>query len=362
MKFTKRKNTFISLIIGSVIFISASVVGIASSNGYAVYKQSLKNLLTARNYTLELEAGLSFDGVTLDDGLSVTEKVNLDGDVKLNRTRIERNRVWKEYYQDGKSIYGTPYNNNGDTIEGQTYYNVDDVYSDDYPTTLMGDFVGTNNTSEKTADKMIRFLEIASDLVVGDLKNNFIYNGSENGYHSYSISLDNFQIPEIISAGIDLITALNHSGDDLDYIKEWAADNPTYYLYDDVKISNATCDVMVDDEGNISSNNVLITVTGNDWDGNAHTMEINGSLKCYDFGTTEPQRFDIENTENVSIQSERYRARTIELEKILESDNLTDEERKSYEDELEWNKSRAEHQEALKGPAAEAVDTEAVEE
>lgn len=363
MKFTKKKTTFISLIVGSVIFVSAAAVGIASSNGYAVYKQSLKKLMTARNYTLELEAGVSFDGVPADDySVSVKEKVNLDGDVKLNHTRTENNMVWEEYYQDGKNIYGNPYNYDGETKDGQIYYNVDDVYSDDTPTTLIGNMTGTNHATDETADKMIRFLEIASDLVVGDLKNNFIYNGSENGNHSYSISLDNFQIPDIISAGLDLVITLNHSGDDIENIKRWAADNPTLYLYDNVKISNVSCDVTVDDEGNISGNNILITVTGNDWDGNDHTMELSGSLKCYDFGVTEPERLDLENTPNVTIQSERYRDRAAELEKILESDNLTEEERENYTEELQWNKSRAEHQEALENTAEAAIEAAETEE
>jgi len=111
-----------------------------------------------------------------------------------------------------------------------------------------------------------------------------------------------------------------------------------YYLYDNVIIKNVSCDVFVDEDGNISENNLSVTVAGNDWDGKEHTARFFANISCSDIGKTKPDRFDTENTPNTRKESEQYAERIKELERLIESEKTTDEERAQYENELKRKK------------------------
>ncbi len=343
MKFTKRNACITALSIGTITFVSAAAVGIASSNGYGVYKNALKKLVKAQNFTVEATGSVTVDGQQTDDSFYTVQKVNMADNASSTKEGTSPDDINYEFYcQDGFAIRGYKWTNDDGYIDeeyaknrenGKMYYTLEDRNSYDAETeTLASRFVGSD---DNTADKFIRFAEIASDLVVGDLKNNFIYEGEENGISSYSISLDSFQIPEIITSGIDLLISANHSGDNIEYMKEWAQDDPLQYFYQNVAIDNVACSVKVDEDGNISDNLVTVKVTGDDWDGNNHEAVFSININCSDFGSTVPDRIDTENNPYLTRRSEMEAKRKAELEQLLAGD-LSEADREQYEDELKW--------------------------
>jgi len=339
MTHSKKKNTIIAATVGAVIFVSAAIAGIAASNGYLLYKNAVKNLLGTTNYTLEAELGLEFDGeIHSQIYEKYREKADIENGLLHTRSESASGYIHERYYQDGIYINGSRYDSNGNYSD-EMHYEVRDLFGNAVPETVFGDFLGTRYRTDESNEKIIKFAEIAADLVVGDLKNNFIYNGSENGIHSYSIELDSFQIPEIISSGFDLIMTTNKENIDVADAKEWAEEGEVfYYLYDNVIIKNVSCDVFVDEDGNISENNLSVTVAGNDWDGKEHTARFFANISCSDIGKTKPDRFDTENTPNTRKESEQYAERIKELERLIESEKTTDEERAQYENELKRKK------------------------
>lgn len=328
MKFTKKRTTTVSLILGGVLFVSAAVVGIASSNGYGLYKEALKKMLTVTNYTMDIDASYTIDGEKIDN-IALSERVDIGGDVELNHTEtINDNKVADNYFQDGYAIYSSRYDAN------VLSYTVYDNVTNNTPSTAFGTILGTNYQTDETAEKVIKFAELAADLVVGDLKNNFIYEGTDDGISTYSITLDTFQIPEIIRAGVDLITTSNSSYSDVDELKEAAKRSRWAYFYKDVVISNVSCVVKVNADGYLSENNIKIVINGNDWDDVSHEAVITLNVNSYDFGTTEPERLDIENTPNVTIMSKQNAKRIDEINAILKSEDLSDTAKNAYELEL----------------------------
>ena len=51
---------------------------------------------------------------------------------------------------------------------------------------------------------MVNFVEIAADTVVGELKNNFVQVGKENGVTQYQIEIAQNQVPSLVNAGLSL--------------------------------------------------------------------------------------------------------------------------------------------------------------
>ncbi len=337
MKMTKKNACTLAIAIGAVTFVSAAAVGIASSNGYGVYKNAVKKLVTAKNYTMELTGSVTVDGKSTDDEFYLSQKIDKDNNSSSRKEGTSKDNIsWEEYYQDGIIIHGSGWDDNEDSENDEPkkmHYTAFDTSPSSSPRTIINSFIGDND--DKTAEKFIRFAEIAGDLIVGDLKNNFIYEGEENGISTYSISLDSFQIPEIISSGVDFLISASAVNEDLELRKQNAADYPIEYLYQNVIIDKVNCTVKVGEDGNISDNTLSIRVTGDDWDGSAHEAVFTMNISCSDFGTTVPDKIDI-NGANVEKESERNKKRKAELNKLLSSKDLSKDEREAYEEELEW--------------------------
>ena len=68
-------------------------------------------------------------------------------------------------------------------------------------------------------------------------------------------------------------------------------------LADNPKIKNAKCLVKVDSEGRLTKNLLSGTI-----EGGGHTMTLEIELNMSDYGTTQPQRLDLENTPNVEYE------------------------------------------------------------
>ena len=60
------------------------------------------------------------------------------------------------------------------------------------------------DTDDEMANRMVNFVEIAADTVVGELKNNFVQVGKENGVTQYQIEIAQNQVPSLVNAGLSL--------------------------------------------------------------------------------------------------------------------------------------------------------------
>lgn len=322
----KRMTLAVSLVVGIVTLSSAVLANFANSNGYTVYKNAIKDLLKEENYTLNLKATLAVDGQEIGTA-AVKELVDKNGDVKHNMFTSSSEAGSEEsksamYYQDGMWIH---------------YREEEGAYAMDEPNPYpekgylfdMGQFTNRVNGQEdtETAEKMIHFVELLSDMVVGDLKNNFVYISDDGNRYNYAINLDSFQIPELYNAGLSAMFSAAYTGNNNGYDQ---SQDPLVQLGMDPVVKNANCAVSVDDKGRMLENNIDITLEGN---GHSISVKIDGTVGEY--GTTQPERLDLSSVKT-EYTSEQTAKRISELEKLLEKDSLTEDQRENYEHELKY--------------------------
>lgn len=283
----KRKKTIIitSIITGTCILAGSAFANYSTANGYDVYKKGIKSLIGQQNYTLNTSATIIGDGETLLE-TTLSEKYDRNGEVILNRVEKTKDITAdmnehenREIVQGGKRYY---YYSGMD--EDWVSYN---VYEGD---TNRGALDMIAPEDKDTADKVVRFVELLTDTVVGDLKNNFVYiSDTENGGAKYSISLDSIQIPELINAGISAMCSLNkYDMEESDYYNSLEPIDPAYYLYHNAAIKSVSSDFEVDGEGRLTNNVITVSIESED----GHSMEMKLELNFSDFGTTVPEAMD----------------------------------------------------------------------
>ena len=250
MKAKNKKITMaIGMAVGVTVLAGAAFAGYNTSNGYEVGKTAMKGLLNNENYTANLEMKMSVDGSELVKE-SVTELYDRNGDVRLNRMEsstsatsyIDTDRECKAYSQDGSYI--------------STYYSDGEAHTSIYKGDIyMGsgafDALNRMNDGDKdTTNKVVRFVELAADTFVGDLKNNIVYVSGDDDSATYEISLDAIQIPELVNAGLSaMFSSMN----------QYDNEDPYMVLGTDPIVKSAYLKFTVDNEGRLTDGAANIT-------------------------------------------------------------------------------------------------------
>ena len=285
MKARNKKITMaIGMAVGVTVLAGAVFAGYNTSNGYEVGKNALKGLMKNENYTANMEFKMSVDGTEIAKN-NMTELYDRNGDVKLNRTEsstsdttyIDNNTEYKAYTQDGMYI--------------STYYSDGESHTTVYKgETGMGkgafdEFYSTDEEEKNTTNKVVRFVELAADTFVGDLKNNIVYVSGDDDYSTYEINLDAVQIPELVNAGLSaMFSSMN----------QYDNEDPYMVLGTDPIVKNFSMKFTVDSEGRLTDGAANITMSGHD-----HEAAVDIALTMSDYGTTVPQRVDIATLPNV---------------------------------------------------------------
>ena len=64
---------------------------------------------------------------------------------------------------------------------------------------------GRVDADDPSVQKGIRFMELLADTMVGDLKNNVVLVGGEDGAKDYTVNISGTQVPEVVNAGLSMI-------------------------------------------------------------------------------------------------------------------------------------------------------------
>ena len=199
--FSKRMTRGIVCGLVGVLVLSVSAfAAYGSTSGYGKYKDALTKLvLDTDNVTMKLSAGVSYDG---DTPFKTAMVYKYDG---------------KNFSRHEKTVSSID-DNSGDwyysVIDGTaTQFWADNNTYDQYPYEGETSFFDMGEYS----DKMVKFLSVFADTVVGDLKNNVVLVNDEDGIRSYSMDVTADQVPALISAGLDdqlVILHTHNSADD----------------------------------------------------------------------------------------------------------------------------------------------------
>lgn len=187
----KTKLRLTACLAAGVLILGVSAgAAFGSANGYASYKNAVMDLaLREKNFTLQAAADLTVDETSL---LSFTVDYQQDG---ANRSTVSQS------VDEGQAdAYHDAYLNGT-----ELWFNDSDAFYDQDTVNRTGEtLLGYEETNE--GDKrLIQFLSLAADTVAGDLKNNVVQLGQEDGKTLYQVSVSGSQVPALVNAGLSLV-------------------------------------------------------------------------------------------------------------------------------------------------------------
>ena len=262
MKSNKKKITMaIGMALGVTVLAGATFASYNTSNGYDVAKTAVKGLMKNENYTANMTTKISLDSKEISSDTlkelydrNIISSTHYDGE---KRTLVEENA--SEYL----NLFG----------------GFDKFYTEDA-------------NEDKRNQKMVNFVELIGDTMIGDLKNNIIYVSGDDNSSTYEMNLDAIQIPEVANAGLSAMFSENIADSDDD-------SDPYILLGTDPIVKNVSVKFTVDNEGRFTNLNAEASMVGNDSNGEKHEATVNITLDMSDYGTTKPERVDISTLPNV---------------------------------------------------------------
>lgn len=191
----KSNRLFICLVAGVLILAVSAAAAFGSVNGYSKYKEAVKSLaLKSDNFTAQGTMKATFDGKEI---LSVQEEYAMDGhNVYSHSTAKEPGAQVSENYMTQINGVRTSFDADDDV-----YYENDGYVDED--STAAANLLGVD-ADDEMAKRLVNFTEIAADTVVGELKNNFVQVGKENGSTLYQVEIAKNQVPSLVNAGLSL--------------------------------------------------------------------------------------------------------------------------------------------------------------
>ena len=195
----KRNRITVCLVAGVLILAVSAGAAFGSVNGYSTYKEAVKALaLKTDNVTMQGSMKATLDG---KEFVSMTGEMAIDGKNKSSHV------ISSEFGGQKEERY--------DTILGntETWFNADSKYYNEYTYDNDQTAEDSNNLSnnllgvsadDEMSKRMINFMEIAADTVMGDLKNNFVQLGKDGDKTQYQIEISKDQVPSLVNAGLSL--------------------------------------------------------------------------------------------------------------------------------------------------------------
>ena len=184
----KRSRLMVCLVAGVLILAVSATAAFGSVNGYAKYKTALKALaMEEDNFTAAGTLTASLDGKEV---MKVQADYTIAApDYALSTTATQNGQTFAEY--------------NG-TVDGvYTWYHGGDTYCQYDQDEGQKNFLGFD-AGDEMQRRLVTFMELAADTVVGDLKNNFVEVGSQDGSTLYQVNIANSQVPSLVNAGLSL--------------------------------------------------------------------------------------------------------------------------------------------------------------
>lgn len=311
----KRSNKFKALagiVAGCMILTGAVFANIDNANGYSSYKNAVKNLIKLSNCTAEFNMTAYLDDTKLAE-YKLSSKIENN---KFTSSSASESAVDSEDYKSGVLDDDATYliqnytdgefkvcvYTKGD--DGEKSINVTNMLDDIKENEVYNPILG-GSVDEKLLDKIIQFAEVAADGFIGDIKNNFVYLGEENGEKHYNITLSREQMPSIVTSGLSLVCGITEQQYDYMINDEGlserqydynSADDVVEMMFTNEKepfVKSASCDFKIDSNGNLTNNVLSGAIAGYTNDGEEHSIGLRIEINLMDIGTTVADKYDI---------------------------------------------------------------------
>lgn len=192
----KKRKLTACLLAGVLVLAVSAGAAYGSVNGYTAYKNGVKALVNeCNNVSLAGSMRISIDGKEV---VNSREELITDGANQATHT-WEGTGDQPSYESHSVTINGVnTYYSSG--MEPQTYRTHEVPKTEVTP---MIDLLGED--ADELERRLTTFLELAADTMMGDLKNNFVATGKEDGVSRYQVNISKNQVPALINAGLSLI-------------------------------------------------------------------------------------------------------------------------------------------------------------
>lgn len=190
----KKRKLTVCLLAGVLILAVSAGAAFGSVNGYAAYKNGVKALfLECNNVSLAGSVSISVDG---------KEVMKSGGEMTTDGTN-DSTHYWEE--GNGTKIYET----HSSTVDGKnisyTSSMAEKTYYSREVDSISVDNLLSYDKDDELERRVVNFMELAADTVMGDLKNNFVSLGKDGDVERYQVNISENQVPALINAGLSLI-------------------------------------------------------------------------------------------------------------------------------------------------------------
>ena len=219
------------LVVASVVLSGAVAAAAFMGSPYEILKRAILDGMSSLNATVEGQMT-----VTVDGEIQQTQKSYvISGDDGYLNYYFDENGDQSGYYYSANGLEILP----SYTAEDGTQWYFANVVPKDNVNVYRGGgsaLIGPGMiTSETRNSAQMRFIELAIDLLVGDLKNN-ITMSSDDGIRKIHGTLTESQIPELAKAGIDMLVEQSSGGYYWD--QREISLNGNERVYEDIRITN----------------------------------------------------------------------------------------------------------------------------
>lgn len=191
----KRNRITVCLVAGVLILAVSAGAAFGSVNGYSTYKEAVKALaLKTDNVTMQGSMKATLDG---KEFVSMTGEMAIDGKNKSSHV------ISSEFGGQKEERYDTTLGNTDTWFNADSKYYSQYTFQTDDTTEKTSGLLGISTDDEMT-NRMVNFMEIAADTVMGDLKNNFVQLGKDGDKTQYQIEISKDQVPSLVNAGLSL--------------------------------------------------------------------------------------------------------------------------------------------------------------
>ena len=191
----KRNRITVCLVAGVLILAVSAGAAFGSVNGYSTYKEAVKALaLKTDNVTMQGSMKATLDG---KEFVSMTGEMAIDGKNKSSHV------ISSEFGGQKDEYYDTTLGNTDTWFNADSKYYNEHTYDNDQTAEDRNNLLGVS-ADDEMSKRMVNFMEIAADTVMGDLKNNFVQLGKDGDKTQYQIEISKDQVPSLVNAGLSL--------------------------------------------------------------------------------------------------------------------------------------------------------------
>lgn len=191
----KRNRITVCLVAGVLILAVSAGAAFGSVNGYSTYKEAVKALaLKTDNVTMQGSMKATLDG---KEFVSMTGEMAIDGKNKSSHV------ISSEFGGQKDEYYDTTLGNTDTWFNADSKYYREYTYDNDQTAEDRNNLLGVS-ADDEMSKRMVNFMEIAADTVMGDLKNNFVQLGKDGDKTQYQIEISKDQVPSLVNAGLSL--------------------------------------------------------------------------------------------------------------------------------------------------------------